>query len=263
MAKSYSWGSAVTNTSFSGYPGDFCYRGGISWPTFRVAANGNRPAAIYSYSAVSLSNGYMTSNYGSGTFGNLSGSFQERIYNTGGTMTFGRSSTDGGTITDNGDGGTWSGSIPGSLSYAEVPSAPQTPAASSVTPASATVTWTAPSDDGGASVTGYRVQRALDSGFTTSVVNFTVGVVYTYSDTTVTPGTTYYYRVFAINSVATGASTTGPASTGVSVTVKAGGRRWDGSVEVSTAVAMRWDGSAEVPITTAVRWNGTAEVALT
>lgn len=60
------------------------------------------------------------------------------------------------------------------------------------------LSWT----DGSLNETGFIIQRAADAGFTTGLVNFGVGAnVTAFSDTTVAPATSYYYRVFATNLV--------------------------------------------------------------
>lgn len=52
---------------------------------------------------------------------------------------------------------------------------------------------------------GMTVQRASDSGFTTNLVTWNLGVVSTYTDTTFNKkGTPYYYRVFATDTVGSG-----------------------------------------------------------
>jgi FtsP/CotA-like multicopper oxidase with cupredoxin domain len=63
---------------------------------------------------------------------------------------------------------------------------------------SATLTWT----DNSISETGFTVQRAYDAGFTAGLVTVNVGPnVTSYTDTTFRRGNTYYYRVFATNTV--------------------------------------------------------------
>jgi len=56
------------------------------------------------------------------------------------------------------------------------------------------LSWTAPADDGGSPITGYRIYR---NGSAYDVVG-TVGV---YTDTGVSPDTPYTYAVAAINAV--------------------------------------------------------------
>lgn len=267
MTKTLSWGGPTTNNSFSSFPGNIVYRDGNAMATANLAANGNRPIKIHSCSARSLTNGSAEINYGGSGVGTVfatsGGTFRFQCRNSGGTMTFARASGDGGTIVDAGDGGTWAGSIPGSLEWSGVPSVPLAASVSSPSPGVARVAWSAPSDDGGQAVNGYRVQRATNAAFTTGVTNFELGNVLTYDDTTAVPGSTYYYRVFAKNATANAAGTTSVGTSGMVVQIKSGGDRWSGSAEIATTAAMRWDGTQEVPITTAVRWDGTAEVPLT
>ncbi len=60
-----------------------------------------------------------------------------------------------------------------------------------------TLGWTAPLSDGGSPVTSYNVYRGTSSGSETLL--HTVGVVGTYVDLTAGNGTTYYYKVSALN----------------------------------------------------------------
>jgi fibronectin type 3 domain-containing protein len=64
------------------------------------------------------------------------------------------------------------------------------------------LTWAAPSNDGGAAISGYRVYRGNTSGGETLLI--TLGNVFTYTDTGLTNGQTYYYKVSAVNSIGEG-----------------------------------------------------------
>ena len=111
------------------------------------------------------------------------------------------------------------GSLVYLVEYYVLPIAPGTPTASS-TGTSATITWTAPTDDGGREVTGYRIQRSTDNiNFSTLVAN-TGTTTLTYTNEGLTPGTKYFYRVAAINAVATahGSDYSGPYSASVEIT---------------------------------------------
>ena len=67
--------------------------------------------------------------------------------------------------------------------------------------------------------TGFTVQRATNNTFTTGLTSFNVGAnITTYTDATVVAGTTYYYRVIAVN----GVLQSGPSNT-VTVAVPVGG----------------------------------------
>jgi len=69
------------------------------------------------------------------------------------------------------------------------------------------LSWTAPSYDGGAALTGYRIEFASSgNGPWTNLVANTNSTATTHSDTGLDPATTRYYRVFAINSVGSGRS---------------------------------------------------------
>lgn len=83
--------------------------------------------------------------------------------------------------------------------------------------------WDAPTDDGGATVTGYQIER-LTNDMTWAIVNTnTDSYEATYSDTGLEPNTTYQYRVSAINSAGismpsnSANATTNPQSTGITV----------------------------------------------
>ncbi|HYL67284.1 MAG TPA: fibronectin type III domain-containing protein [Nitrosopumilaceae archaeon] len=96
--------------------------------------------------------------------------------------------------------------------------APQPPTGLAATTASSSqinLSWTAPSNNGGSAITGYKIERSTDSGTTWSTVQSnTASTSTTYSDTGLTASTTYTYRVSAINSVGTSSpSNTASATT--------------------------------------------------
>ena len=69
----------------------------------------------------------------------------------------------------------------------------------------ATVNWTAPASDGGASISGYRIEQSSNSGASWTVVVTTTGSAATSRVITgLTNGTAYQFRVAAINSVGAG-----------------------------------------------------------
>ena len=66
------------------------------------------------------------------------------------------------------------------------------------------VLWKAPTEIGGSAIIGYRVERSDNNITWTTIVENTMSTAVTYTDMDVVEGDTYYYRVRAINSTATG-----------------------------------------------------------
>src|SRR5262249_35921386 len=62
---------------------------------------------------------------------------------------------------------------------------------------SVALAWSAPSSNGGSAITGYKVYRGLSSGGETLLT--TLGNVSGWTDTGASNGTTYYYKVSAVN----------------------------------------------------------------
>jgi fibronectin type 3 domain-containing protein len=99
--------------------------------------------------------------------------------------------------------------------------------------------WSAPSSNGGGTITGYNVYRGTTSGGKTLLAS--VGNVDAYTDTAAVNGQTYYYAVSAVNAVgegdrsnersATPATVPGPPSL---ITAKAG----------NGGVALSWNAPA-------------------
>jgi FtsP/CotA-like multicopper oxidase with cupredoxin domain len=82
------------------------------------------------------------------------------------------------------------------VSFAVPPAAPANLVANSNGTAVA-LNWT----NAAANATGYTLQRATDSAFTANLQTWRVGMVNAYTDSNANPGSTYYYRVFATNTV--------------------------------------------------------------
>ena len=84
--------------------------------------------------------------------------------------------------------------------------APGAPTLSSATAGNATVAlaWSAPASNGGSAVTGYKIYRGTTSGGETLLT--TLGNVTSWTDTGLSNGTTYYYKVSAVNAVGEGAA---------------------------------------------------------
>ncbi len=104
------------------------------------------------------------------------------------------------------------------------PTAPQAPTgltANSISTSQINLSWTAPSNNGGSAITGYKIDRSTNAGSTWStLVANTASSSTTYSNTGLAAATSYTYRVSAINSVGTSAvSNTASAITGTIITV--------------------------------------------
>src|SRR5439155_332826 len=95
-----------------------------------------------------------------------------------------------------------------------VPTAPQNLQATAGT-TNVTLSWNTPSNNGGSAITGYKIERSTNNGSTWSVlVSNTGSTGTTYSNTGLSPDTTYLYRVSAINS----AGTSSPSNTASATT---------------------------------------------
>src|SRR5438128_6223397 len=87
---------------------------------------------------------------------------------------------------------------------AVAPSPPTGLAATAVSSSQINLSWAPPADNGGSPITGYKIERSTDGGITwTALVANTGSAMTTYSDTALTPTTTFTYRVSAINAVGT------------------------------------------------------------
>jgi hypothetical protein len=91
-----------------------------------------------------------------------------------------------------------------------VPGQPTGLSATSHANAQSVLTWTAPARNGGSSITDYVVQYSTSATFASDINTFTDGVNASTGATVtgLSNGTTYYFRVAAVNSVGTGAYST-------------------------------------------------------
>lgn len=100
-------------------------------------------------------------------------------------------------------------------SFAQTPQVPDQPigfTATPISPSSILLTWSHPQNNGGAPITGYKVEYRIAPS-TTDTTLATLGNVTNYTNTGLVTGKTYIYRVSTINSAGTGSPTPEQAAT--------------------------------------------------
>ncbi len=123
--------------------------------------------------------------------------------------------------------------------------APQPPtnlSASSISSSQINLSWSAPSNNGGSAIIGYKIERSLDGSTWNTVVANSGSTGTTYSDTGLTASTAYTYRVSAINSVGTSSpSNTASATTsGTTITVPQPPTGLTATAISSSAINLSW-----------------------
>src|SRR5439155_1041685 len=109
-------------------------------------------------------------------------------------------------------------SVASATTLAAAPSSPTGLAATAASSSQISLTWTAPADNGGSAITGYKIERSTDGGTTcTTLVANTGSTATSYSDTVLTHATAYTYRLSAINSAGTGSPSASASATTLSV----------------------------------------------
>ena len=93
------------------------------------------------------------------------------------------------------------------------PGAPTGLMATEVGQSEITLSWTEPSDDGGADITGYRIEVSTDRSNWSDLVADTKSTSTSYSHTGLTAGSTRHYRVSAINSEGAGTASGADSAT--------------------------------------------------
>ncbi len=123
------------------------------------------------------------------------------------------------------------------------------------------LSWTAPASDGGAAITGYRVEVSTDGSSWSSQVSNTGSTVTRYSHTGLTASSTRYYRVSAINSAGTGPASNVDTATTPTSGMPVGGP--DLVVDAPTVSNSNLDPGASFTLNAAVRNQGNSPSAST
>lgn len=98
--------------------------------------------------------------------------------------------------------GGWSGSLLGQSLVVFSPTAPRNLSAVRNDNGTITVSWDAPSSDGGGAISAYYINKATNASFTTNATQTNVsGSTFSYTFSGLAPGETYYFRVSAGNAL--------------------------------------------------------------
>lgn len=145
-----------------------------------------------------------------------------------------------GSVIKDGVTDTTADELSGDIDVQSIPSAPGTPTASNITSTSMTLTWTAPSDNGGTSITGYRINYRVTGTSAWSVLVANTGTTTVSRTLTgLNRNTGYDFQIAALNGVTNAHNTdyslitahVGVRSGTVTATTLAGGPKvWDQSL---------------------------------
>lgn len=234
----------------------YVYSPGFGFPV----GNSGGPIKLYGVGLDYLTGGYARIYHGnSGTYqtggGVLlsgGGSFSLEAVETGGTMYFGRLTTNGGTTYHN-EGGSWQGALCGWLTWATISAPPTMMDAVRQPNGQVRVRFNGSGNTGGMPMTGWQLQYATNPSFSGATTVASSGT----SDLTLAPGYTYYFHARGLNDVGWSAW-----SSAISLFVQAGGKRHNGSQFVNTTIARRFDGSNFINLATARRFDGSSWVNL-
>ena len=103
------------------------------------------------------------------------------------------------------DFGPWTSAVSATTSTGTPPGPPRDLTATAVSSSAIDLSWSPPGSGGSSAITGYRIERSSTrTGGWSDLEDDTGNTRTTYRDTGLSPNTTYYYRVSAINSFATG-----------------------------------------------------------
>ena len=190
-------------------------------PTSLTATASGTTAINLSWTAPADDGGASITGYRIDVSPNGTSSWTDLVANTGTTTTYSHTGLSAGTtrhyrVSAINSAGTGAASnVDNATTATTVPGAPTSLTATASGTSTIDLTWNAPSDDGGASISGYKIEVSSNGGTSWSNREAnTNNTTTTYAHTGLSAGTTRHYRVSAINSVGTGtASSTANATT--------------------------------------------------
>src|SRR5262249_39235837 len=118
--------------------------------------------------------------------------------------------------------------------------APGAPTLNTATGANGSVSlgWSAPTSNGGSAITGYRIYRSTNNRHVTLLT--TPCNVTSWTDTGLNNGTTYYYKVTALNSIGEGPRSNELAATPTTSATAPGAPTLNSATGGNTTVALTW-----------------------
>jgi len=121
-----------------------------------------------------------------------------------------------------------------------------------LSPTDVLVSWNAPTANNGPFVTSYKIERKVGSGSFTTLVADTGSTAKTYTNSGLTTGTTYTYKVYAINSIGISNSTSEASATPTSSSTPPIGtnapkipKSFKASAASSSEISLTWQYPAE------------------
>ena len=126
--------------------------------------------------------------------------------------------------------------------------APTAPGAPSLGPATAgngsvALAWSAPTSNGGAAISGYKIYRGTSSG--NESLYTTLGNVTGWTDTSASNGVTYYYQVSAVNSVGEGGRSSERSATPAAPATAPGATTLGSATASAGSIALSWSAPSD------------------
>src|SRR2546427_3850593 len=119
------------------------------------------------------------------------------------------------------------------------PGSPTGLTATTVSSSQINLSWTAPTNNGGSTITGYKIERSTDGGTTWNIILASTSHSW-YSDYFLSASTTYTYRVSAINAIGTSSSSSTASATTSPATVPDQPRYLNATIASPSQINLSW-----------------------